>query len=126
MTFLKGQNPQGGPARRTMIAALVAAATAAALGVYRFTNLMVKHYAPTPYDDLLAHLTDREQAARLGAKVTGAFDARREAATLRAALGSRTFTAAATADIAAGRMTEVDGWVLPQTVVLLSALASRV
>ena len=29
----------------------------------------MKHYPPTPYDDLLAQLVDREQAARLGAAV---------------------------------------------------------
>jgi hypothetical protein len=34
--------------------------------------------------------------------------------------------AAAGAEIATGRMTEVDGWILPRTVVLLAALASRV
>ncbi len=126
MNLLKGQNPQGGPARRTVIAGLVAAVAAAALGVYRFTNLVVKHYAPTPYDDLLVHLTDREQAARLGAKVTGGLDLRRAAAALRTALGGHSLASAATSDIAAGRMTEVAGWVLPQTVALLSALAARV
>jgi len=30
------------------------------------------------------------------------------------------------ADIAAGRLTEVDGWVVPQSVALLSALAAKV
>jgi hypothetical protein len=29
-------------------------------------------------------------------------------------------------DVAAGRMTEVDGWVLPRSVAQLSALAARV
>ena len=56
-----------------------------AAGLYRFTDLFVKHYAPTPYDDLLAQLADREQAAKLGAQLTGAFDVPRSlAAQLRA------------------------------------------
>lgn len=33
--------------------------------------------------------------------------------------------AAARADIAAGRLTEVNGWLLPATVVLLAALAAK-
>jgi hypothetical protein len=60
--------------RRDLLAAVVAAGMAATAGLYRFTDLFVKHYAPTPYDDLLARLTDREQAAKLGAQLTGSFD----------------------------------------------------
>ena len=52
--------------RRGAIAGIVAAGAALAAGVYRFTDLFVKHYPPTPYDDLLSQLTDRGQAARLG------------------------------------------------------------
>ena len=33
---------------------VVAVGAAAAAGLYRFTDLFVKHYPPTPYDDVLA------------------------------------------------------------------------
>ncbi len=112
--------------RRTLVAGVAAGAAAVAAGLARFTNLIVKHYPPTPYDDVLAQLTDRAQAAKLGAKVAGDLDVKREAAALRATFSSQTLAAAAGAEIATGRMTEVDGWILPRTVVLLAALASRV
>ena len=72
MTFLKGQNPQGGPSRRSLIASVAAAAVAVTVGLYRFTDLFVKHYQPTPYDDVLGALTDREEAVKFGVLVGGA------------------------------------------------------
>jgi hypothetical protein len=117
MTFLK---------RRNIIAGIAAGGAALAAGLYRFTDLFVKHYPPTPYDDLLGQLIDREQAARLGVKATGVFDAPGQAARLRAGLRGQSLVAAANADIAAGRMAEIDGWVLPQTVAMLSTLAAKV
>ncbi|HEY8254571.1 MAG TPA: hypothetical protein VIG39_08015 [Rhizomicrobium sp.] len=112
--------------RRDVAAAVLAAAAAVSAGLYRFTDLFVKHYAPTPYDDLLMRLTDREQAAKLGAQLTGSFDITAQSARLRDTFRSQDLAAAAKADIAAGRLVEVEGWVLPETVALLSALASRV
>jgi len=112
--------------RRNFIGGVAAAAALLAAGLYRFTDLFVKHYPPTPYDDLLDQLTDREQAARLGAKATGVFDAPGQAARLRAGLAGHSLADAVNADIAAGRMAEIDGWVLPQTVAMLSILAATV
>jgi hypothetical protein len=126
MTFFKGQKPQGGLVRRDLMAALVAAGVAVTAGLYRFTDLFVKHYAPTPYDDLLVRLIDREQAAKLGAHVPGPFDLGSQSARLRITFGKQDLAAAARADIAAGHLVEVDGWVLPETVVLLSALAAHI
>jgi hypothetical protein len=126
MTFLKGQNPQAGPARRIVIIGATAAGVAMAAGLYRFTNLFVKHYAPTPYDDVLAALVDREQAAKLGALVSGTPAPPALAARLRAMLKPNGLTAAARADSAADRVIEVDGWVLPESVALLSALSAKV
>ena len=124
MTFFKGQNPQGGPARRDLLAGFVAAGAAVAAGLYRFTDLFVKHYAPTPYDDVLARLIDRDQAIRLGAAMPGTLEPKMLAARLRTGLAPG-LAAAAEADIAAGRMMEVKGWLLPESVALLAALASR-
>jgi hypothetical protein len=111
--------------RRDVIAGVAAMGVALAAGVYRFTDLIEKHYLPTPYDDLLGKLTDRKQAAKLGAKVSGGFDMQSQVARLRAVLQSHSLTEAADADIAASRMVEIDGWVLPQTVAWLSALAAK-
>jgi hypothetical protein len=104
---------------------VAAAGAATVAGLYRFTDLFVKHYPPTPYDDVLAELVDRDQAARLGAIVHDAPDPRTLATRLRAILKPNGVKAAAMADIAAGRMVEVDGWVLPESVALLSALAAK-
>ncbi len=110
--------------RRALLAGLAAAGAAVAAGMYRFTDIFVKHYPATPYDDLLTHLGDREQAARLGAAVRHPSDAVTLASRLRASMPGDLDTAVQ-ADIAAGRLTEVQGWLLPQTVVLLSALAAK-
>lgn len=112
--------------RRDAVAAVVAVGVAAAAGLYRFTDLFVKHYAPTPYDDLLARLTDRGEAAKLGAQLTGSFDVATQSARLRDTFRKQDLAAAANADIAAGRLVEVAGWVLPETVALLSGLAAKV
>jgi hypothetical protein len=112
--------------RRSLIAGVVAAGAAVAAGLYRFTDLFVKHYPPTPYDDVLAALTDREQAARFGASVAGTADAKNLAEQLRPALKSGGLNAAVRADIAAERLTEVGGWVVPESVARLSALAAKI
>ena len=110
--------------RRSIIAGVAGAGAAVAAGLYRFTDLFVKHYPPTPYDDLLGQLVDRQQAAALGAKVA-APDAPSLAAELRRGLKQDSLGATAEADVAAGRLMEVDGWLLPRTIALLSALASK-
>ncbi len=110
--------------RRGMIAGVAVAGAAVAAGLYRFTDLFVKHYPPTAHDDLLEQLGDRDQAARLGAAVDNAPGAKALAARLRTSLQGDLATAVQ-ADVAAGRLTEVKGWLLPQTVVLLSALAAK-
>jgi hypothetical protein len=112
--------------RRGVIAGVAAAGAALAAGLYRFTDLFVKHYPPTPYDDVLVALVDREQAVRFGASVSGAMDARSLAEKLRPLLKPSGLSAAANADIAAHRLIEVDGWVVPQSVALLSALAAKI
>ena len=111
--------------RRSVIAGVAAAGAVVAAGLYRFTDVFVTHYAPTPYDDLLVQLVDRREASRLGAKVAGAADSPSLAARLRNNLKPGSLGTTAEADVAAGRTLEVDGWVLPQTIVLLSALAAR-
>lgn len=109
--------------RRTFVTGLVAVGAAVTAGLYRFTDLFVKHYPPTPYDDVLSRLSDRDPAARFGAAVRGAPEAPALAAQLRTLPADA--TAAAQADIAANRMAEVDGWLVPQSVMLMAALAAK-
>ena len=111
--------------RRGLIAGVATAGAAVAAGLYRFTDLFVKHYPPTPYDDVLEALVDREQAARFGASVPGTMDATGLAEKLRPVLKSGGLGEAADADIAADRLVEVGGWVVPESVALLSALAAK-
>ena len=132
MTFLKGQNPQGGPARRDVIAGIAAAGVVLAAGFYRFTDLIVKHYPPTPYDDLLDKLADREQAAKFGKTVPQHLhgdivesndDFAREA---RRRLAGRDLRFVTEQDAANGDVVEIEGWVVPATIALLATLAARV
>jgi len=111
--------------RRTLIGGVAATGAAVAAGLYRFTDLFVKHYPPTPYDDVLASLVDREEAARLGALVQDAPAASALAAKLRVMLKPNGLSGAVASDIAAGRLTEVSGWLVPESVALLSALAAK-
>ncbi len=111
--------------RRDIVAGVVAAGAALSAGLYRFTDMFVKHYPPTPYDDVLGVLADREQAARIGAFVSATPQPQALAARLRAVLKPAGLAGAVKADLAADRLVEVDGWLLPQSVALLSALAAK-
>jgi hypothetical protein len=111
--------------RRSVIAVVGAAGVTLVAGLYRFTDLFVKHYPPTPYDDLLTRLIDRDQAIKLGRRMTDHFDVGQQAARLRATFASQDLTTAIQADIAAGRLIEMDGWVMPDTLARLSALAAK-
>ena len=85
-------------------------------------------HAPTPYDDLLAQLEDRDGAAAIGKTVLAdadQFDPASAAATLRNRLSHATLAQIAGEDAAAGRLIEARGWVLPQAVALLCALAAK-
>jgi hypothetical protein len=114
--------------RRTLIAGglAVIGLGAAALLAWRAPALLSPRYAPTPYDDLLSRLPDRDNAKRLGkAAISHSFDARATAAQLRARMGSNSLGDAMTADLAQGRLAEVHGWVLPETLTSLCALAAK-
>jgi hypothetical protein len=135
MTSSRKNAPFKGKAlgRRDVIASMAAGAVAVAAvaggALWRFTDIFVKHYPPTPYDDVLARLVDREHAARFGAAVLRGlpdFKAKAAAAQLRTAFGSGGLSVAATIDTVNGRMVEADGWVVPRCVALLSALAAKV
>ncbi len=87
-------------------------------------HLFGKRYKPSPYDDLFAKLVDRETAAKVGHAADVPRDAKGLATALRQRLNRRSVAQVTQADLAEGRLAEVKGWVLPQSLVLLCALAA--
>lgn len=85
-------------------------------------------HKPTPYDDLLALLEDRDADAKLGEAVLaekGDIDVPSVALDLRQKLKHGSLAELATKDAADGRLVEGKGWVLPETLALLCALAAN-
>jgi hypothetical protein len=112
--------------RNVLIGAGGAAVLAGA--AYEASRLLSKRYAPSPYDDLLARLNDRDADAQIGETVLAelnGFDAKTAAAELRAKLQHATLAQASAKDVAEGRLVEAHGWVLPETLGLLCALAAK-
>lgn len=113
--------------RRTMVAGggIAAALGATALGL-TLPRWLGRRYAPTPYDDLLASLVDRDAAAQVGAVARVSlptFSARAAARELRQRFEQRNLAEVVDADIKQGRMAEVGGWVLPDSLVQLCTLS---
>lgn len=111
--------------RRTLLAGLGALAVAAGGAVW-LRKPFRKTYPPTPYDDLLTRIDDRDWAAKFGVAVLAtlpAFTPATGAATLRARLGKETLQAAAQRDADAGRLLDVKGWLVPESIALMAALA---
>ena len=114
--------------RRTMVAGggIAAALFATALGL-TLPRWLGGRYAPTPYNDLLASLVDRDAAARIGAVARASlptFSARAAARELRQRFERRNLAEVIDADIKQGRLAEVDGWVLPDSLAQLCTLAA--
>ena len=92
------------------------------------SRLLRKRHAPTPYDDLMSQLDDRDADAQIGEAVLANiedFDAKSIAADVRARLAHKTLAQAVSDDAAKGRLLEARGWVVPETLGLLCALAAK-
>ena len=116
-------------ARRPFLASLITALGLAAAGDAAYEGgLFGPFYPKTPYDDLLRLLPERSYAITLGkaalAKLPG-YEAKLAAAALRPRLRRRTLSAVLAADVAADRLTEVEGWLVPATLAELSVLAAK-
>ena len=115
--------------RRNLLAGLGVLIVAAAAGAAWKLRLLRKRYSPTPYDDLLNRLDDRDWAAQFGMAALAslpAFTPQTGAAKLRARLGKDSLQAAARREAEAGQLVEVDGWLVPECVALIAALAKSV
>jgi hypothetical protein len=109
--------------RRGILAGLVAVLAAAGGAAWKF-RLFAKHYPPTPYDDLLSQIVDREPAIVFGqASRKSLPGATQLAAQLRR--DHRTFAERAAAEPGEAQVTEVAGWIVPQSVALYAALAAQ-
>jgi hypothetical protein len=103
-------------------------ATAAGGAVAWKLRLFGPHYPPTPHDDVLNRLDDREWARKFGAqaiKTMPEASADATAARLRTLLGGGTLQQAAARDAGESRVTEAAGWLVPESVALMSALAAK-
>jgi hypothetical protein len=117
-------------ARRPLLKGLTGAAALAIAGVavVEAPKLFAPHHPPSPYDDLLAQLPDRDSAARIGAAYLAGqrkFDAAGTAGDLRRQLASHSFAAVLENDLGDAHMAEAHGWVLPETLLALCALAAK-
>jgi len=105
---------------------IAAALFATALGL-TLPRWLGHSYAPTPYDDLLGRLVDREAAARVGQAVresVPSLDDKKIARELRQRFEERDLTDVMDSDTAEGRISEVGGWVMPESLAELCALAA--
>jgi hypothetical protein len=101
----------------------------AAIGIGVAARLLLrKRYAPSPYDDLLALLDDRDAAAQIGETVLAKvrdFEPIALANSLRARIKGRSLAIVTTEDATLGRIVEASGWVLPETLGLICVLAAK-
>jgi hypothetical protein len=116
--------------RRRLLEGLAATAAiaVAAAAVVEAPRLFARRYAPSPFDDLLTKLPDRESAIRVGATFLAgrkSFDVQGTATVLRKRLAAASLATAMNDDLRQSRMVEAHGWVLPETLVDLCALAAK-
>jgi len=109
--------------RRGLLAGLVAVLAMAGGAAWKF-RLFAKQYPPTPYDDLLGQITDREPAIVFGQAARKSLPG---AAQLAAGLrrDRRSLAERAAAEPGEAQIAEVAGWVVPQSVALYAAMAAQ-
>jgi hypothetical protein len=111
--------------RNVLIGAGVVAAGGLAVGG---RYLLRKRHAPSPYDDLLALLDDRDADAQIGETVLAElddFDPLLVANDVRARVEGRPLAQVVAEDAVDGRVIEAGGWIMPETLALLCALAAK-
>lgn len=117
-------------ARRPLLAGLAGLVGLGAAGGAGFALLRGhgEEHKPGAYDDLVSKIPDRGGAEVVGEAVIGDlpdFNAGAVAHSLRKRIGRRPVADATMADLADARLAEANGWVLPESVALICALAAR-
>ncbi|HWA90589.1 MAG TPA: hypothetical protein VG889_11165 [Rhizomicrobium sp.] len=112
--------------RSVTIGGIAAAGVAVVAGAAYELPKLFKHRAHGEYADLVNRLDDPDQAALLGKQVADAADgALREAASdIRTRLAHTSLPDLLAEDAASGRVNEIDGWVLPESLAQLCAMAA--
>ena len=100
--------------------AVVAGGTA-----WRF-HLFGPHYAPTPYDDLLNQIVDREPAKLFGQAALKSMPGANAGSLAQTLRGQGGLAALAASEPAKDRVTEISGWIVPESVARYAALAASV
>ena len=112
--------------RRTVLGGLGGGLMVALAGVGTAwkSHLFGKHYPPTPYDDLLSQIEDREPAIVFGGTARKSLPS---AALLAAQIrkDGRVLRDRAQAEPGESQIAEVAGWVVPRSVALYAALAAQ-
>jgi hypothetical protein len=119
----------GWSSRRSVLLATAGAGVlaAAALG-YEAVRLLAPRHPPSPFDDLLALLSDRDAAAQVGLAYLSEhphFDSANAVHLLRKEIRAQPLASVLQADIAQARLVEAGHWLMPETLALLSALAAK-
>ena len=112
--------------RRGFLAGMAAAVVVVAGSAAWRLHLFGPHYPPTPYDDLLGQIADREPARIFGQAALDAMPGATVASLARTLRGQGALAALAASDPARDRVTEVSGWVVPESVARYAALAAAV
>jgi len=109
--------------RRAILAGLAGLLLAAGGAAWKF-RLFGKHYPPTPYDDLLGQINDREPAIVFGMAARKVMPG---AASIAAQLrrDGQPLSQRAQAEPAEAKVAEVAGWIVPRSVALYAALAAQ-
>lgn len=112
--------------RRGVVGGIVAAAVVAAGGAAWKFHLLAPHYKPTPYDDLLNQITDRAPASLFGREALATMPGMNAPDLARLLRNQAGLAALAESDPVQGRVREVAGWVVPESVARYAALAAAV
>lgn len=114
-------------ARRPLLAAALALIGVGAVGGGAYEAGLFRPRASGPYADILSLLDDLDNAKTAGAAIRLTlpdFDAPKTAAMLRTRIAHRKLDEVLLDDAGNDRVIEAQGWVLPETLALLCALAA--
>ena len=105
----------------------IAAIAAAAVALRGLPRLLHHHYRPSAYDDLFSKLADRDSSVAFGRAISPSApgSAGAIATLLRQRLRTRTLRSVAASELSQGRVFVAGGWVVPESLALICALASR-